>query len=77
MAETFKITGQKPDLELDQVAGRFINGWLVSWEVTSGPASGTAGTTFVTEAQHNASDLNGIISAKVKSITEVAQLGSK
>lgn len=77
MAETFKVTSQSPDLELDSTGGRFVNGWKVTYEVTSGPASGTPGTVFVTEANHNAQALNAAISAKVKDLTEIAQLGQK
>lgn len=77
MAGSYKVLNQVPDLELDPVAGRFVNGWKVTYQVTGGAADQTTGTVFVTDANHNARALDAIISAKVTDLNEIAGLGGK
>lgn len=77
MTESFKVTSQSPDMELDSTGGRFVNGWKVTYEVTSGPASGNTGTVFVPDSGHNAANVGAVIAAKVQDLTDIAGLGGK
>lgn len=76
MADTYTITSQTPDIELNQAGSGFVNGWKITYRVTSGPAIGTNGSVFVTDDQHNAADVGSMIAAKIKDLGDIAQLGS-
>lgn len=73
--ETYVIKLQTPDLEPNDAGTGFVNGWKVTYRVTSGPANGTNGSVFVTNDQHNAAAVNALIRAKIKDLTEIASLG--
>lgn len=76
MADTFAITAQSPDTELNDAGTGFQQGWKIAYKVTSGPASNTVGTIFVTNDNHNATYVANAIAAKVKDLGDIAQLGS-
>lgn len=74
MGETYAITSQAPDMELNTAGTGFTNGWKITYKVTSGAAQGTTGTIFVGEDQHNASDVASLIQAKIADLDEIAKL---
>ena len=74
MAETFTITSQAPDIELNDAGTGFINGWKITYKVTSGAAQGTTGTLFVSEDNHNAADVGSMIAAKLEQLDAIAKL---
>lgn len=76
MPETFAITGQAPDMELNDAGSGFVQGWKITYRVTSGAAKGTVGTVFVPNADHNPDYVSTEIAAKVKDLTDIASLGS-
>jgi len=75
MADTYTITSQTPDMELNPSGSGFINGWKVSYRVTSGPAINTNGSVFVSDDDHNAAMVGQLISAKIADLSDIAQLG--
>lgn len=75
MADSYTITSQAPDMELNNAGTGFINGWKVTYKVTSGPANGTIGSVFVSDDNHNAKDVGSAIAAKISDLGEIAQLG--
>lgn len=75
MADTYTITSQAPDMELNNAGTGFINGWKVTYKVTSGPATGTVGSVFVSDDDHNAKTVSSQIAAKIADLGEIAQLG--
>lgn len=75
MADTYTITSQAPDMELNNAGTGFINGWKISYRVTSGPAQGTVGTVFVSDDDHNAATVSSLIAAKINDLGEIAKLG--
>lgn len=76
MPETYVVTGQAPDMELNDAGSGFVQGWKVTYRVTSGPAKGTVGTVFVPNSDHNADYVSTEIAAKVKDLTDISSLGS-
>lgn len=77
MGESYAIISQTPDMELNDAGTGFINGWKITYKITSGPATGTPGTIFVGKDQHNAADVASLIEAEIKDSHEIAQLGGK
>jgi len=75
MAITYTIVSQAPDQELNPAGTGFDQGWTITYQVTSGPASGTTGKIFVTNAQHNAATVGPLIEAKVSDVSDIASLG--
>lgn len=74
MAETYTITSQAPDMELNDAGTGFINGWKVTYKVTSGAAKDTIGSVFVGPSQHNAADVKSLIEAKIADLDAIAKL---
>lgn len=74
MAETYTITNQEPDMELNAGGTGFVNGWKVTYKVTSGAAQGTTGTLFVDEDHHTAADVASQIAAKIAHLDAIAKL---
>lgn len=75
MADSYTITSQAPDMELNNAGTGFINGWKITYKVTSGPANGTIGSVFVSDDDHNAASVKSQIEAKIKDLGEIATLG--
>lgn len=75
MAESYTLVSQVPDQEISPSGGNFESGWLLTYKITSGPATGTSGRLFVTNEQHNAATVGPMIAAKVADATEIAKLG--
>ena len=76
MPETYVVTGQAPDMELNDAGSGFVQGWKVTYRVTSGPAKGTVGTIFVPNSDHNSDYVSAEIADKVKDLTDISSLGS-
>lgn len=76
MPDTYQITSQAPDMELNPAGTGFTNGWKITYRVTSGPAIGTNGSVFVTDDQHNAEQVGSMIAAKISDLGAIAQLGT-
>lgn len=74
MGESYAITSQAPDMELNDAGTGFINGWKITYKVTSGAAQGTSGTVFVGNDQHNANDVKSLIEAKIADLDAIAKL---
>lgn len=75
MADTYTITSQAPDMELNNAGTGFINGWKVTYKVTSGAANNTVGSVFVSDDDHNAATVKSLIEAKIRDLGEIATLG--
>lgn len=75
MADSYTITSQVPDMELNDANTGFVNGWKIGYKVTSGPAINTSGTIFVSNDEHNAATVGAMIAAKISDLGEIAQLG--
>lgn len=71
----YVITSQTPDQELNAVGNGFISGWRITYKVSTGPASGTTGTLFVPDDDHNADSVKSQIEAKLKDLHDIASLG--
>lgn len=76
MADTYTITSQSPDVQLNSAGTQFEAGWKIGYKVTSGPAMGASGTLFVSNDNHNAADVGAAIASKISDLAEIAQLGS-
>ena len=75
MADNYTVTAQTPDIEMNDAGSGFVNGWKISYKVTSGAATGATGTLFVSNDNHNAEYVGREIAAKVSDLAEIAQLG--
>lgn len=77
MTSPYVITAQAPDQELNDAGTGFVNGWRVSYKVSDGPAKGTVGWVWVTNADHTAEIVSNMIEAKVNDLDAIAKLGGK
>lgn len=76
MATSYQIESQAPDMEPNAAGTAFVNGWKITYKVTDGPAKGTVGQLFVSDADHNATYVGEAIAAKISDIADIATLGS-
>lgn len=74
MAQNYKITSQKQDVQINPVGTGFQHVWEISYEVTGGPSRGTYGTVVVQDSDHNADHVGKIISDKIAALDDVASL---
>jgi hypothetical protein len=77
MADTYRITYQTEEPDLDKTGRRFVNVWHVSYEVTSGPARGTIGTIKVQNEDHTPEYIDMAIRAKIAALHGIASLGEE
>lgn len=75
MADTFKILGQKQNVEINPAGNGFIDTWDVTYRVTSGPAAGTIATLSVPDSEHNADYVRKAILAKIADLAAIHALG--
>lgn len=71
----YLITSQSQSTEINPAGNGFIPVWNITYKVTSGPATGSSGTVQVTDDQHNAKAVKGLIEAKIASLSDIASLG--
>ena len=77
MADSYKITGQKQNVQISPAGAGFENVWDITYKVTSGPAANTVGTVTVLDADHNAKYVQQAIEEKIATLAAVASLGGK
>ena len=74
MADNYKVTNQRPDIELSPSGIGFQNVWIVTYQVTNGPSKGTVGSITVDDSDHNAAYIKTAIETKVKALDEINSL---
>jgi len=74
MADTWRVTSQRQTEELNPAGTGFESVWIVTYEVTSGPARGATGQVSIPAAQYGADAVRELIEAQVAALHEVAQL---
>lgn len=74
MADNYKITSQKQDIQINPVGTGFQHVWEIGYQVTSGPSKGTVGTVVVPDDDHNADYVSKAISDKIAALDDVASL---
>lgn len=76
MADTYKVIGQKQNVQINPSGTGFIDVWEITYQVLSGPAKGTTGTVSVPEEDHNADYVGNAIAEKLSDLGGIASLGS-
>ena len=71
---TWRIVNQRQDTIISEVGPGFQTVWEVTYEVTSGPGTGTRGTIHVPVSQYNADTVKKAIDAAVYHVDQVAGL---
>lgn len=66
--------GQRLTTQLTQAGTGFTDVWEVTYEIDSGPASGTTGQIRVPAAQYNAATVTAAINAQVQHQHNIAAL---
>lgn len=73
-AQSWTVTSQRLDTELNDSGLGFQPVWRVSYKVTSGPAQGTTGYVNVPADQYNADTVKAAIDSQVAHLHNVASL---
>jgi hypothetical protein len=74
MADTWRVTSQRQTEELNPAGTGFETVWIVTYQVTAGPAQGATGQVSVPAAQYSADTVRQLIEDQVAAITDVASL---
>lgn len=68
------IDGQVLDSQITKTGSGFMDVWVVTYTIDSGPAAGTEGTVKVNALQYNAEVVKAAIEAQIKHVHNVASL---
>lgn len=74
MADKWRVISQSLQNDLSDSGVGFVPVWQVTYEVTSGPATGTRGKVNVPAAQFNADTVKSAVDAAVYHLDQVAGL---
>ena len=74
MADMWHVVSQRQDTELSDTGPGFTTVWEVTYQVDSGPASGTRGKVKVPAATFNAQTVKNAIDAAVYHLDQVGNL---
>lgn len=74
MADKWHVKAQNLETDLSDTGTGFTPTWVVTYEVDSGPASGTVGRVRVPAAQFNKDTVKNAIDAAVYHLDQVAGL---
>jgi hypothetical protein len=75
MADTYQILSQSPRTVPNAQGTNFVDVWLITYKVTSGPAKDTVATIQVPDSDHNAKYVGSAIAAKIQDLSAIHSLG--
>lgn len=74
MADKWRVKSQVLQTELSDTGTGFTPVWVVTYEITTGPATGTQGKVNIPAGQYSADTVKAAIDAAVYHIDKVAGL---